>query len=92
MNVLMGKVTGTKGQLDVNGMKDIKLSTYRKVIGYVPQEDIMLKELTVRENIMHSANCRLSSNWSTREVERFVDSIIEALKYIHHFFFFIFVL
>ena len=78
MNVLMGKVQRTSGQIYVNEQK-IEISALRNVIGYVPQEDIMVRELTVRENLLHSARVRLPRTWSTQQIEEHVDSIIDSL-------------
>lgn len=75
----MGKVPRTGGDLFVNG-KQVEMHVYKKVIGYVPQEDIMHKELTVRENILHSARVRLPKSWTPLEIETFVDQIIDALN------------
>lgn len=79
MNVLMGKVGRTGGDLFVND-KQVEMHVYQKVIGYVPQEDIMHHELTVRENILHSARIRLPHTWTSIEIETFVDQIIDALN------------
>lgn len=79
MNVLMGKVKRTGGDLFVND-KQVEMNVYKKIIGYVPQEDIMHRELTVRENIMHSAKVRLPKSWNNEEIETFVDQIIDALN------------
>jgi ABC-type multidrug transport system ATPase subunit len=49
----------------------------------VPQDDVMLHELTVRENIAYSARIRLPRSWSTKEIEQFVDAILEALDLSH---------
>ncbi|KAJ3212076.1 hypothetical protein HDU67_004082 [Dinochytrium kinnereticum] len=79
MNVLMGKVARTGGKLIING-QEAEMSKYKKIIGYVPQEDIMLRELTVKENIKHSARVRLPSVWSEKRVEGFVDSVLDVLN------------
>lgn len=63
MNVLMGKISRTGGKLLINGRVG-EMSQYKKVIGYVPQEDVMLTELTVRENIAYSGHCRLPRTWT----------------------------
>ena len=62
VNVLMGKTNNTGGIVAVNNSPG-KLRRYKKVIGYVPQDDIVLPELTVYENIVHSARCRLPRRW-----------------------------
>jgi ABC-type multidrug transport system ATPase subunit len=42
---VLGKVKKTHGELYINDLA-ANLSMFKKLIGYVPQEDIMLKELT----------------------------------------------
>lgn len=56
---------------------------YKKIIGYVPQDDIVLPELTVRENILHSARIRLPANWSDSEIQSHVDILISCLQLAH---------
>ncbi|KAJ3069573.1 hypothetical protein HDU98_007365 [Podochytrium sp. JEL0797] len=82
MNVLMGKVDKTGGKTLINGQES-EVHLYRKIIGYVPQEDVMLKELTVRENILHSARVRLPRSWSDKQIQNHVDNILETLKLSH---------
>lgn len=82
VNVLMGKQAHTGGITKINGVPgDIK--KYKKIIGYVPQDDIVLPELTVRENIMHSARIRLPSNWSETQIQKHVDNLISCLQLAH---------
>ena len=80
LSVLMGKVARTAGTLHVNGMQD-EMSAFRRVTGFVPQEDTMMRELTVRENIAHSARVRLPRHggWDAASVDRLVDAVIEVL-------------
>lgn len=65
VNVLLGTVQATAGTLHVNG-RSIRESNIRTAIGYVPQEDIMIREFaTVKEIFTHSAvsryfGCRIS--------------------------------
>ncbi|KAF1996579.1 hypothetical protein P154DRAFT_579828 [Amniculicola lignicola CBS 123094] len=82
VNVLMGKTKNTGGSIKVNGHhKD--MSKYKKLIGYVPQDDIVLPELTVRENILHSARVRLPATWRDRDIQAFVDSLISCIGLSH---------
>ena len=78
----MGKQSHTGGVTKVNGMPS-KISKYKKIIGYVPQDDIVLPELTVRENIMHSARIRLPASWSRSEIQRHVDILLACLQLSH---------
>jgi ABC-type multidrug transport system ATPase subunit len=82
VNVLMGKIKNTGGITRVNGVAG-KISKYKKIIGYVPQDDIVLPELTVRENILHSAKVRLPSSWTDAEVQHHVDVLISCLQLTH---------
>ncbi|KAI8910117.1 P-loop containing nucleoside triphosphate hydrolase protein [Gorgonomyces haynaldii] len=82
MNVLCGKVKRTSGKLFISG-KETELSKFKKIYGFVPQEDIMHRELTVRENILHSARIRAPNSWSAAEIETYVDDILEALNLSH---------
>ncbi|KAK4203485.1 hypothetical protein QBC40DRAFT_219430 [Triangularia verruculosa] len=82
VNVLMGKIEYTHGRVDVNGVQG-KLAQYKKLIGYVPQDDIVLPELTVRENIMHSALVRLPRTWTSLEIENHVSAVIDCLELSH---------
>ncbi|KAL7749944.1 hypothetical protein RI367_004820 [Sorochytrium milnesiophthora] len=68
VNLLTGKTKRTKGSVSVNGMEG-ELGMYKKLIGFVPQEDIMIRELTVLDTLMHSARTRLPSSWSTAQVK-----------------------
>lgn len=56
---------------------------YKKIIGYVPQDDVVLPELTVRENILHSARIRLPSNWSDNDVQNHADAVVDCLELSH---------
>lgn len=78
VTLLMGKAARTSGEISING-KSEELSKYKKLIGYVPQEDVMLRELTVREILMHSARMRLPANWPFERVKSKVLEIINAL-------------
>ena len=59
LSALTGKATGchTTGQVLVNG-KESSIRSYKKIIGFVPQDDIVHGNLTVEENLWFSARCR----------------------------------
>ncbi|KAJ3191813.1 hypothetical protein HK101_007396 [Irineochytrium annulatum] len=79
MNVLMGKAKRTGGELRINGVT-AELAAYKRIIGYVPQEDIMHRELTCMENIHYSAKCRLPKDWTAREIEEHANNVVDALN------------
>jgi ABC-type multidrug transport system ATPase subunit len=71
-----GKTTGT---IKING-KVSTLSKIRKIMGYVPQEDIMLRELTVNEVLTFAAGLRLPSSISLKKVQELVNYVIRLLN------------
>ncbi|KAK1824150.1 hypothetical protein LTR12_001451 [Friedmanniomyces endolithicus] len=82
VNVLMGKMSATSGSIKINGWsKD--MHKYKKLIGYVPQDDVLFPELTVRENILHSARIRLPASWRDKAIQDHVDSLIACLQLTH---------
>eukprot|EP01125_Pyxidicula_operculata_P023033 TRINITY_DN976_c1_g4_i2.p1 TRINITY_DN976_c1_g4~~TRINITY_DN976_c1_g4_i2.p1 ORF type:complete len:1077 (+),score=199.65 TRINITY_DN976_c1_g4_i2:108-3338(+) len=66
------------GDIFINGAKS-KISNFSRVEGFVPQEDIMIRTLTVEEILEFSANTRLPSDSSLGENERIVEEVIELL-------------
>eukprot|EP00455_Lapot_gusevi_P045021 TRINITY_DN5716_c0_g1_i5.p1 TRINITY_DN5716_c0_g1~~TRINITY_DN5716_c0_g1_i5.p1 ORF type:complete len:859 (+),score=112.28 TRINITY_DN5716_c0_g1_i5:76-2652(+) len=77
LNCLMGKVDRTHGELLINGHPD-EVREFRKCIGFVPQEDVMLRELSVRENIAHAARIRLPQ-WTSDDIEQHIDAVLDTL-------------
>lgn len=59
LSALAGKATGctTTGLILING-KVQSMQSYKKIIGFVPQDDIVHGNLTVEENLRFSARCR----------------------------------
>lgn len=82
VNVLMGKTTNTGGVVMVNDAPN-KMKRFRKQVGFVPQDDIVLPELTVYENILHSARVRLPRTWEDKDIRAHVDSVIDCLELSH---------
>lgn len=82
LNIMSGKLDRTGGILKVNG-EETELTELRKIIGFVPQEDIMLRELSVEEVVTHSALMRLPRDWSHKKKLGRVDEILESLAIDH---------
>ncbi|KAK7756234.1 hypothetical protein SLS62_001828 [Diatrype stigma] len=82
VNVLMGKTLNTGGHVSINNIPG-RISKYKKLIGYVPQDDVVLPELTVYENILHSARIRLPRSWRNAEIRAHVDSVVDCLELSH---------
>jgi ABC-type multidrug transport system ATPase subunit len=82
INLVTGKVPSTKGQIFVNGEEMSGLTKYQKLVGFVPQEDVMLRELTVRDNIAFSAKYRLPDSLSDKEVDDRVNATIRSRSWV----------
>ncbi|KAM3065663.1 hypothetical protein ACMFMF_010884 [Clarireedia jacksonii] len=57
--------------------------SFKKIIGYVPQDDVILPELTVRENILHSARVRLPPSWTENEIQEHINNLLMCLGLTH---------
>ncbi|CAG8575941.1 7626_t:CDS:10 [Diversispora eburnea] len=79
---LVSLLTGKCVYYIVNGITK-SLSNYRKLIGFVPQEDIMLRELTIREILVHSALMRLPTEMKREEKKQKVIDVITFLGLSH---------
>ncbi|CAH8283799.1 unnamed protein product [Eruca vesicaria subsp. sativa] len=87
LSALAGKAVGCNlsGLILING-KQLSIHSYKKIIGFVPQDDIVHGNLTVEENIWFHAKCRLPAEQSKADkvlvVERrVIDSLgLQAVR------------
>ena len=68
---------GLSGQVRVDGLP--LPDSYKYIVGYVVQDDIISGTLTVRENLMFSANVRISNDVSDLERKDRVRKVIDDL-------------
>ncbi|KAK9699545.1 hypothetical protein RND81_08G180400 [Saponaria officinalis] len=80
LSALAGKATGCtkKGLVLING-KPESIHSYRKIVGFVPQDDIVHGNLTVEENLWFSARCRLSTHLPRAHKVLIVERVIMNL-------------
>nr|XP_034591988.1 ABC transporter G family member 28-like [Setaria viridis]TKW21656.1 hypothetical protein SEVIR_4G134100v2 [Setaria viridis] len=80
LSAIAGKATGcqTTGMILING-KTEPIRAYKKIIGFVPQDDIVHGNLTVQENLWFNARCRLSADMSKADKVLVVERVIESL-------------
>ncbi|XP_066319816.1 ABC transporter G family member 28-like isoform X2 [Miscanthus floridulus] len=80
LSAIAGKATGcgTSGLVLING-KIEPIRGYKKIIGFVPQDDIVHGNLTVEENLWFNARCRLSADMSKADKVLVVERVIESL-------------
>lgn len=80
LHALTGYVRPSHGEVRVNDRPlQAIFESLRGSIGYVPQDDIIHPELTVREAVRYSARFRLPSDYSEEEIERRVSSTLSQL-------------
>lgn len=80
LSALAGKAIGcsTSGVILINGKKE-SIHSYKKITGFVPQDDIVHGNLTVEENLWFSAKCRLPAKMPKADKVLVVERVIESL-------------
>mmetsp|Transcript_27613 Transcript_27613/g.55261 ORF Transcript_27613/g.55261 Transcript_27613/m.55261 type:complete len:1005 (-) Transcript_27613:1103-4117(-) len=70
-----GEVTGS---ILING-RNGRIEDHKHLVGFVPQDDFVNGELTVRENLQFAGRFRLAANTSMREISDLADGVIASL-------------
>ncbi len=79
MNVLSGTEKPTEGEVIINGYNLFEnRSQLEGVIGYVPQDDVLIEELTVYQNLYYNA-LLCFRELSNKEVAGMVDKMLKDL-------------
>jgi ABC-type multidrug transport system ATPase subunit len=73
--------TRAEGQVLVNG-DDLyrQFDLYRTMVGYVPQDDIIHKDLTVASALRYAARLRLPPDTSAEEIEQRIDDVLQQVE------------
>lgn len=84
LEILAGRIRpgGAKNSILVNE-RPVNPSQFRRISGYVTQEDALLPFLTVKETLMYSARFRLPASVSKLEKEAKVEALISELGLAH---------
>jgi ABC-type sugar transport system ATPase subunit len=83
ISLITGKAKRTSGTVTVNGEVVNTLQDHpscRGRIGFVPQEDVMLRDLSPSEIIAFSARFRLPASLTSAEVQRRINECIDVLE------------
>ncbi|MCL4218772.1 MAG: ATP-binding cassette domain-containing protein, partial [Candidatus Hydrogenedentes bacterium] len=84
LNALNGFQPANSGQVLLNGVSLYRTyDMFRNTIGYVPQDDIIHRELTVERSLMYTAQLRLPRDTSAEQIGEQVTSVIETLGLSH---------
>jgi len=79
LNVLIGKYELTGGKLSLNGYDLAKnKNKIEGLIGYIPQDDLLIEELTVYQNLYYNAKLCFGGQ-SDKEIRKSVDKVLKEL-------------
>src|SRR6266850_1424990 len=79
MDSLNGMRPATSGYVLINNLDLYRhLDSLKQSIGYVPQDDIIHRELTVYRTLYYVARLRLSSDVSTKEIDQIVNEVMDV--------------
>lgn len=88
-STLMGAMSGMRpassGQVLINGLNLYdSYDSFRSMIGYVPQDDIIHLELTVTEVLTYSARLRMPDDTTEAQIAAAVDEVLSDLELTVH--------
>ena len=67
------------GKVSLNRVAGESIGKYPRLVGFVPQDDIMHDDLTVYENLLYSARLRLPPSVSLAQKKAIVEDVLEIL-------------
>jgi ABC transport system ATP-binding/permease protein len=80
VKALAGYVRPSRGRVLLNGVDLARhRGEFRGLIGYVPQEDIIHRDLTVGEALRYTARLRLPADYGDAEIRRRVADVLDQL-------------
>ncbi|MCW5960330.1 MAG: FHA domain-containing protein [Pyrinomonadaceae bacterium] len=79
MDAMNGMRPATGGSVLINNLDLYRhLDSLKQSIGYVPQDDIIHRELTVYRTLYYVAKLRLSRDVSTSEIDQIIDEVLDV--------------
>ncbi len=85
MKALAGYLPASRGQVLVNGDDFYEhLDAYRPLLGYVPQDDTLHRELPVESALTYTARLRLPSDTSGAEIDARIARALEDVDMLAH--------
>ncbi|MBQ4562693.1 MAG: ATP-binding cassette domain-containing protein [Clostridia bacterium] len=81
LNAMCGYLPPCDGEVYINGVDLYKnFDSLKKLIGYVPQQDIVYDNLTLHDMLMYTADLRLPEDTSKAEKEAAIDKAIAMVE------------
>lgn len=79
MDAMNGMRPATGGSVLINNLDLYQhLDSLKQSIGYVPQDDIIHRELTVYRTLYYVAKLRLSRDVSTKEIDQIIEEVLDV--------------
>lgn len=83
LSALLGKVPVSSGKIQVNYQYSVSEMIAMNIVGFVPQNDVMLPMMTVRDLLVHSAYMRLPGEMSDAQKLLRVEAVMHLLGIEH---------
>lgn len=81
LNAMCGYLTPASGQVYINGIDLYEnYASLQKLIGYVPQSDIVYDNLTLHDMLLYTAKMRLPVDMPQQELEAAIDRAIATVE------------
>ena len=81
LNCMCGYLKPSQGQVFINGVDLYQnFDALKKTVGYVPQQDIVYDNLTLRDMLSYTARLRLPDDVTAAERERCINRAIETVE------------
>lgn len=85
MNAISGFDKGFTGHVYCNGMDlQAQFEHLKNIIGYVPQEDIIYENLTLRRMLYYTAKMKMPDDTGTEEIQHRIDEVLEMIDLKEH--------
>ncbi len=84
MHALSGFAPAPAGHVFINGDDYYQhFAVYRRSLGYVPQDDILHRELTVERTLYYTARLRLPPDVSREELAQRISEVLQDVEMMH---------
>ena len=84
LDALNGLRPAQNGSVLFNGQDYYKnMASYSTQIGYVPQDDIVHRDLTVERALYYAAKIRLPSDFTEEQIEQRINEVLEEVELTH---------
>jgi len=81
LRTLNGSNPATKGKVLIKGLDlNKEFDVIKRIIGYVPQDDIVHKELTVNQSLFYAAKLKLQKTVTEKEIQNRINEVLDALN------------